>query len=152
MKLSIISVAMLLVGLLEPSLCFPQVELKDNPLPNIPNTYGAIYKGSHEGDANTYAETDTDSRGFGSSNMQAGLQGPGKLRGSVMTGGPEGNKAAGSYFGDMEGQGTMTADTQSISTDQGSVSRTAARGLLTGSTGAISGGSSSGSTGLSWRK
>ncbi|XP_068222484.1 uncharacterized protein [Palaemon carinicauda] len=150
MKLSIISVAVLLVGLLEPSLCFPQVELKDNPLPNIPNTYGAIYKGSHEGNANTYAETDTDSRGFGSSNMQAGLQGSGKLRGSVMTGGPEGNKAAGSYFGDMEGQGTMTADTQSISTDQGSYSRTATKGLLSG-TGKFSGGSSSGSTGLSWK-
>ncbi|XP_066959932.1 glycine-rich protein 1-like isoform X1 [Macrobrachium rosenbergii] len=150
MKLCAATITVLLVGLLEPCLSFPPAA--DAPLSNSPNSFGALYKGSHEGEAHTLAQTNTDSRGVGSSAMQAGLAGSGKLEGAVLTGGPGGNKAAGTYFGDLQGQGSMTADTQSYSTPTGSVSRTSTRTGLSAGTGSISGGSLSSASGFGWRK
>ncbi|XP_066959937.1 uncharacterized protein [Macrobrachium rosenbergii] len=115
------TITVLLVGLLEPCLSFPPAA--DAPLSNSPNSFGALYKGSHEGEAHTLAQTNTDSRGVGSSAMQAGLAGSGKLEGAVLTGGPGGNKAAG----------------------------TTRTGLSAG-TGSISGGSLSSASGFGWRK
>ncbi|XP_066959935.1 putative per-hexamer repeat protein 5 isoform X4 [Macrobrachium rosenbergii] len=118
------TITVLLVGLLEPCLSFPPAA--DAPLSNSPNSFGAP--------------------------MQAGLAGSGKLEGAVLTGGPGGNKAAGTYFGDLQGQGSMTADTQSYSTPTGSVSRTSTRTGLSAGTGSISGGSLSSASGFGWRK
>ncbi|XP_064081556.1 uncharacterized protein LOC135198073 [Macrobrachium nipponense] len=152
MKLCTATITVLLVGLLEPCLSFPPAA--DAPLP----LYGALYEGSHEGNANTYSKTDTDSRGLGTASMQAGLSGTGRLDGAVLTGGPDGNKAGGRYFGDLQGQGAMNADTQSFSTPTGSVSRTSTESALTGPSGRMSGGSFSGAssplhlTPLTWRK
>nr|ABQ41218.1 male reproductive-related protein A [Macrobrachium rosenbergii] len=148
MKLCAATIAVLLVGLLEPCLSFPPAA--DAPLSNSPNSFGALYKGSHEGDAYTRSQTNTDSRGIGSAGMQGGLAGPGKLEGAVLTGGPGGNTAAGTYFGDLQGQGAMKADTQSYSTPTGSVSTAATESLLLG-TGSISGGSPAGESGFGWR-
>ncbi|XP_064081558.1 uncharacterized protein LOC135198075 [Macrobrachium nipponense] len=150
MKLCAATITVLLLGLLKPCLSFPPVA--DIPLPNTPSNYGALYEGSHEGNANTYSKTDTDSRGLGTASMQAGLSGTGRLDGAVLTGGPDGNKAGGRYFGDLQGQGAMKADTQSFSTPTGSVSTTSTRSSLTG-TGSFAGGSFAGSSsGLNWKK
>nr|ABQ41221.1 male reproductive-related protein A [Macrobrachium rosenbergii] len=144
------TITVLLVGLLEPCLSFPPVA--DIPLPNTPGNYGALYKGSREGDAYILSRTDTDSRGTGSAAMQAGLAGSGKLEGAVLTGGPGGNTAAGTYFGGLQGQGAMTADTRSYSTPTGSVSTTSTRTGLSAGTGSISGGSLSSASELNWQK
>nr|ABQ41217.1 male reproductive-related protein A [Macrobrachium rosenbergii] len=150
MKLCAATITVLLVGLLEPCLSFPPAA--DAPLSNSPNSFGAFYEGSHEGDAYTLSETDTDSRGIGSAAMQGGLAGPGKLHGAVLTGGPGGNKGYGTYFGELQGQGATKADTQSYSTPTGSVSTTSTDSRLSAGTGSISGGSLSSAPGLSWLK
>nr|ABQ41223.1 male reproductive-related protein A [Macrobrachium rosenbergii] len=150
MKLCAATITVLPVGLLEPCLSFPPAA--DAPLSSSPNSFGAPYEGSHEGDAYTLSETDTDSRGIGSAAMQGGLAGPGKLHGAVLTGGPGGNTAAGTYFGDLQGQGAMTADTQTYSTPTGSVSTTFTRTGLSAGSGSISGGSLSSASELNWQK
>nr|ABQ41214.1 male reproductive-related protein A [Macrobrachium rosenbergii] len=121
MKLCAATITVLLVGLLEPCLSFPPAA--DAPFSNSPNSFGALYEGSHEGDAYTLSETDTDSRGIGSAAMQGGLAGPGKLHGAVLTGGPGGNK----------GYGTTDS-------------------TLSARSGSISGGSLSSAPGLGWYK
>nr|ABQ41219.1 male reproductive-related protein A [Macrobrachium rosenbergii] len=118
MKLCAATITVLLVGLLEPCLSFPPAA--DAPFSNNPNSFGALYKGSHEGDAYTYSQTNTDSRGIGSA----------------------------AYFGDLQGQGAMEADIQSYSTPTGSVSTTSTGNTLSARGGYISSISHASSKGL----